>query len=212
MDWGFLRTQCWGRNLDLKGRKTDREENCIMMNFTACILHRILLRVKLSLCFNWAPCHEGVLGEWRYSSTHSSTSALDGGEWLASRLGRFTPRERAPGTHWTGGWVEPRAVLDAVVKRKIPSPRRESNTVIKSRRMRWAEHVAGIGEGWGVYRVLFGRPEGKRPLGRPRRRWEDNIKMDLREIGIDRANWIRLAHDRVQWWAFVNMVMILRVP
>jgi hypothetical protein len=58
---------------------------------------------------------------------------------------------------------------------------------------------------------LVGRPEGKRPLGIPRRRWEDNIKMDLREIGIDGANWIRLAQDRVWWRAFVNMVMKLRV-
>jgi hypothetical protein len=65
--------------------------------------------------------------------------------------------------------------------------------VIKSRRMRWAGHVARVGEGRGVYMVLVGRPEGKRPLGRPRRRWEDNIKLDLREIGIDGANWIRLA-------------------
>jgi hypothetical protein len=56
---------------------------------------------------------------------------------------------------------------------------------------------------------LVGKPEGKRPLGRPRRRWEDNIKMDLGEIGIDVANWIRLAQDRVQWWAFVNTVMNL---
>jgi hypothetical protein len=72
-------------------------------------------KVKLSLCFNWAPRHEGVLGEWRYSSTHSLTSALDGGEWSASRPCRFTPRERAPGYHWKGGWVDPRAVLDAVV-------------------------------------------------------------------------------------------------
>jgi hypothetical protein len=63
------------------------------------------------------------LGEWRYSSTHSLTSALDGGEWSASHLGRFTPRERAPGTHWIGGWVGPRAILDAAVKRKTPSPR-----------------------------------------------------------------------------------------
>jgi hypothetical protein len=67
------------------------------------------------------------LGEWRYSYTHSLTLALDGGEWSASRPGRFTPRERAPGTHWIGGWVGPRAVVDAMVKRKIPSPRRESN-------------------------------------------------------------------------------------
>jgi hypothetical protein len=65
--------------------------------------------------------------EWRYSSTHSLISALDGGEWSASRPNHFTPRERAPSTHWIGGWVGPRDVLDAVVKRKIPSPRRESN-------------------------------------------------------------------------------------
>jgi hypothetical protein len=64
----------------------------------------------------------------------------------------------------------------------------------------------------GVYRVLFGRPERKRPLGRRRLRWEDNIKMDLRVIGIDVANWIRLAQDRVRWWAFVNTAMNLRVP
>jgi hypothetical protein len=63
------------------------------------------------------------------------------------------------------------------------------------------------GKGRGVYRVLVGRPEGKRPLGRPRRRWEDNIKVDLREIGINRANWNRLAQDRVRWWAFLSTVM-----
>jgi hypothetical protein len=69
-----------------------------------------------------------------------------------------------------------------------------------------------MGEGRGVYRVLVGRSEGKRPLGRPRRRWEDNIKMDLREIGIDGANCIQLAQDKVQWWNFVNTVTNLRVP
>jgi hypothetical protein len=84
--------------------------------------------------------------------------------------------------------------------------------VIKSRRMRWARHVACMWEGRGVYRVLGGRPEGKRPLGRPRYRWEDNIKMDLRGTGINGANWIQLVQDRVQWQAFVNMVMNLRVP
>jgi hypothetical protein len=84
--------------------------------------------------------------------------------------------------------------------------------VFKSRRMRWAGHVAHMGEGRGAYRFLVGRPEGKRPLGRPRRRWEDNIKLDLGEIGIDGANWIRLTQDRVQWRAFVNTVMNLRVP
>jgi hypothetical protein len=90
-----------------------------------------ILKVKLSLCFNWAPRHEGILGEWRYSSTHSLTSALDWGEWSASRPGLFTPRERALGTHWIGGWVGPIAVLDAVLKRKIPSPRRESNPIVQ---------------------------------------------------------------------------------
>jgi hypothetical protein len=69
-----------------------------------------------------------------------------------------------------------------------------------------------MGEGRVVYRVSVGRPECKRPLGRPRRRWEDNIEMDLREIEIDGANWIQLAQDRVQWRAYVNTVMNLRVP
>jgi hypothetical protein len=68
-----------------------------------------------------------------------------------------------------------------------------------------------MGEGRSVYRVLVGMSEEKRPLGRPRRGWEDNIKMDLREIGIDGANWIRLAQDRVWWRVFVNTVMNLRV-
>jgi hypothetical protein len=82
----------------------------------------------------------------------------------------------------------------------------------KSKRMWWAGHVARMGEGRGVYRVLVVRPEGKRTLGRLRRRREDNINMDLREIRIDGANWIQLTQDRVQWWAFVNTVMKLRVP
>jgi hypothetical protein len=69
-----------------------------------------------------------------------------------------------------------------------------------------------MGEGRGVYRVLFGRPEGKRPLGRPRRRREDNIKMDLREIGIDGANWIQLNQNRVQWQDYLNTVMKFQVP
>jgi hypothetical protein len=85
-------------------------------------------------------------------------------------------------------------------------------TVIKSRRMRGAGHVARMGEGRGVYRVLVGRPECKRPLGRTKRRWEDNIEMDFREIGIDGVNWIQLAQDRVQWRSFVNTIMNLRVP
>jgi hypothetical protein len=119
------------------------------------------------------------------------------------------------------------------VLRKIFGPKREEDTswrklhndehhnlysslnivrVIKSRRMRWAGHVARMGKGRSVYTILAGRPEGKRPLGRPRHRWEDNIKMDLREIRIDGANWIRLAQDKIQWRAFVSTVMNLRFP
>ncbi|KAJ4431422.1 hypothetical protein ANN_20019 [Periplaneta americana] len=82
---------------------------------------------------------------------------------------------------------------------------------IKSRRLRWAGHVAGMGESRNAYRVLVGRPEGKRPLGRPRRRWEDNIKMDLREVGYDDRDWIDLAQDRDQWRAYVRAAMNLRV-
>jgi hypothetical protein len=84
--------------------------------------------------------------------------------------------------------------------------------VIKSRRMRLVGHVAHMGEVRGVYRVLVGRPKGNRPLGRRRRRGEDNIKMDLREIGMDGANWIQLPQDRVQCQAFVSTVMNLRFP
>jgi hypothetical protein len=85
-------------------------------------------------------------------------------------------------------------------------------TVIKSRRIRWARHVARMAEGRGVYKVLIWRPEGKRPLGRPRCRWEDNIKMDFSEMGIDGINWIRFVKDRVRWRAFVSTVMNLWVP
>jgi hypothetical protein len=82
---------------------------------------------------------------------------------------------------------------------------------IKSRRMRWAGHVARTGEGRNVYRVLVGKPEGKRPLRRPRCRWEDGIKMDLREIGWGGVEWIHLAQDTDRWRAVVNAVMNLRV-
>ena len=84
--------------------------------------------------------------------------------------------------------------------------------VIKSKRMKWTGHVACMGDGRGVYRVLVGKPEGKGPLGKPRRRWEDNIKMDLQEVGCGSMDWIDLAQDRDRWRALVNAVMKLRVP
>jgi len=83
--------------------------------------------------------------------------------------------------------------------------------VVKSRRMRRAGHVARMGEGRGVHRVLVGKPEGKRPLGRPKHRWEDNIKMDLWEVGGG-GDWMELAQDRERWWALVNTVMNFQVP
>ena len=97
--------------------------------------------------------------------------------------------------------------LDSVIKLLINIVR-----VVKSRRMRWAGHVARMGEGRGVHRVLVGKPEGKRPLGRPRRRWEDNIKMDLQEVGASCGEWMELAQDRDRWRALVGTVRKLRVP
>jgi hypothetical protein len=78
--------------------------------------------------------------------------------------------------------------------------------------MRWAEHIARMGESRGVYSVLVGKPKGKRPLGRPRRRWEDNIEMDLQEIVYGGMDWMELAQDRDRWRALVNAAMNLRVP
>jgi hypothetical protein len=84
--------------------------------------------------------------------------------------------------------------------------------MIKSRRMRWAGHVARMGEKRNAYRILVGKPEGRKPLGRRRRRWMDNIKMDLREIGWDGVDWFDLAQNKYKWKALVNTVMNLRVP
>jgi hypothetical protein len=84
--------------------------------------------------------------------------------------------------------------------------------VIKARRMIWAGHVAHMGEVRGAYNILVGRPEGRRRLGRSRCRWEDNIKIDLREIGFGDMDWIHWAQDRDRWRALVNTVMNLRVP
>jgi hypothetical protein len=84
--------------------------------------------------------------------------------------------------------------------------------IIKSRRIRWAGHVERMWEKRNVYRILVRKPEGKRPLGRPRRRWIDNIKVDILEIGLSVVDWIDLAQDRYRWRAVVNAVMNLRVP
>jgi hypothetical protein len=84
--------------------------------------------------------------------------------------------------------------------------------VKKSRRMRWVGHVVCVREGRGIYWVLLGKPEGKRPMGRSRHRWEGNIKLDLQEVGCGVMHWIELAQDRDRWWAFVNSVMNLWVP
>ena len=78
--------------------------------------------------------------------------------------------------------------------------------------MRWVGHEARMGQRRGVYRVLVGKPEGTRPLGRPRRKWADNIKIDLQEVGCGSLDWIELAQDRDRWWTLVKSVMNLRVP
>ncbi|KAJ4435759.1 hypothetical protein ANN_18378 [Periplaneta americana] len=100
------------------------------------------------------------------------------------------------------------------LKRSAVTVRLNYFTVIEEqhleRRLRWAGHVARMGESRNAYRVLVGRPEGKRPLGRPRRRWEDNIKMYLREVGYDDRDWINLAQDRDRWRAYVRAAMNLR--
>ena len=84
--------------------------------------------------------------------------------------------------------------------------------VIKSRRMKWAGHVARMGEERGMYRVLVGKPEGRRPLGRPRCGWVDNIRMDLQEVGCGYMDWVGLVQDRDRWRTLVSAVMNLRVP
>jgi hypothetical protein len=107
----------------------------------------------------------------------------------------------------TGGW---RKLHNEELRGLYSSP--GIVRVIRARKMRWAGHVASMGEVSGAYNLLVGRPEGRRPLGRPRRRREDNIKMDLREIGFGDVDWIHLAQDRDRWQALVNTVMNFRVP
>ena len=84
--------------------------------------------------------------------------------------------------------------------------------MIKSRRLRWAGHVARMEEGRCSFKILTGKPTGKRPLGRPRRKWEENIRVDLKEIGMNTRNWVESAQDRDYWRAPVNVTLNLRVP
>jgi hypothetical protein len=107
----------------------------------------------------------------------------------------------------TGGW---RKLHNEELHNLYSSP--SIIRIIKSRRMRWAGHVARMGEKKNVYMLLVGKPEGKRPLGRTRRRWIDNIKMDLLEIRLSVVDWIGLDQDRYSWRALVKSVMNLRVP
>jgi hypothetical protein len=106
----------------------------------------------------------------------------------------------------TGEWTE---LHSEELHNLYPSP--DIIRQVKSRQMRWTGHVASIGKERKLYKVLVGKPEGKRPLGRPRRRWEDGVGMDLREIGFGGVDWIRLAQDRDEWRAVVSVVMNLRV-
>jgi hypothetical protein len=107
----------------------------------------------------------------------------------------------------TGGW---RKLHNEELRDLISSP--SLIRKIKPRRMRWAGHVARMGEKRNAYRLLAGKPKGKTPLGRPRRRWVDNIRMDLGEVGWSDVDWIGLAQDRNRWRALVNSVLNLRVP
>jgi hypothetical protein len=107
----------------------------------------------------------------------------------------------------TGGW---RKLQNEELHGLYSSP--SIVRVIKARRMRWAGRMVHLGEVRGAYNILVGKPEGRRPLGRPRRRWEDNIKRDFREIGFGDVDQIHLAQDRDRWEALVNMVMCLWVP
>ena len=84
--------------------------------------------------------------------------------------------------------------------------------VIKSRRLRWVGHAARMEEGGSASKILTGKPSGERPLGRPRRRWEDNIRMDLEEIGINAGNWVDSVQDRDYWRVLMNAALSLRVP
>jgi hypothetical protein len=140
-----------------------------------------------------------------YSARNSNNfTSVYNGEFENKVLGRiFRPKR----DELTGGW---RKLHNEELRDLYSSP--SIIRVVKSRGKRWEWHVYRMGEKRNAYRLLVGKPEGKRPLGRPRRRWVDNIKMDLLEIGWGGVDWIGLAQDRDKWRALVNAVMNFRVP
>ena len=127
--------------------------------------------------------------------------------WGCLRIGCWGKYLDLRGTRWQGNG-------ESCITRSLNDLYSLPNIVrvVKSRRMRWAGHVAHMGEDRGVHRVWVGKPEGKRPLGRPRRRLEDNIKMDLQEVGGGRGDWMELAQFRDRWRALVGTVRDFRVP
>jgi hypothetical protein len=127
-------------------------------------------------------------------------------EFFFSVLRNVNDRNRVQ-RDWTGEW---RKLHNEELRDLYSSP--SIIRIIKSKRMRWAGHIARMGEKRIAYRLLVGKPERKRPLGSPRRRWVDNIMMDLGEVGWGDVDWIGLAQDRNRWRALVNWVLNLRVP
>jgi hypothetical protein len=183
--------------------------------------------VKATPWYAWAVTEK----RWIYSCNPFATSVLERGGWVLSQTWRSTFRKgpqyplysRLDGpwaTLWTGaenlvfnGIRIPDPPAHKVSPYRLQNPSLQFyKRVSKSRRMRWAGHVARMGEDSSVYRVLVGKPEGKKPLGRPRRRWEDNIKMDLQKVGGGRGDWMELAQDRDRWRPHVGTVRDFRVP
>jgi hypothetical protein len=118
-----------------------RSQSLYRLSYSSSLL--MAVRQSCHCAFNWVSRHGGVLGEWRYSSTHSSTSALDGGEWSASCRGRFASREGDPGTHWIG-WMDPRDGLNEVVKRKFPSPVGTRIPIMQSAAQRYTTELSRL--------------------------------------------------------------------
>ncbi|KAJ4439155.1 hypothetical protein ANN_15112 [Periplaneta americana] len=199
---GFWTCHISGKGLGNEGQNLAFPEACIG---PLCTLYAMLLEVRLMAIVNqhWQLLLPVVLygcETWTLTLREEQRLRVFENKVLRKIFG-------AKRDEVTGEW---RKLHNAELHALYSSPDIIRN--IKSRRLRWAGHVARMGESRNAYRVLVGRPEGKRPLGRPRRRWEDSIKMDLREVGYDGRDWINLAQDRDQWPAYVRAAMNLRVP